>query len=347
MRLLKTIAINLILITFSFSIIELLFRSLINFNSDFYGIDTRSKSDLVNIHPYGKIPINSNKYYDNEWDKPKVKKRFAYFGDSVLYGVGAGYPFRITEYLDELNTNIEHVNISGGLGANFLGLGGTNKILRVLKDLQIDKLIYVMNLNDIAPLAYQKKEKKIEDLYAMSNLAKFMRSISSIDIKLRGKSVFYTFFRLKMKNFLVTRYRINESGFKAIELEPIKYSEDIKKSARNLAFIVNDLKINKINLCILILPYEMQISNDADKIYSELNIFYEDQFLDFQTQKVFIEEFKRFSDVEIFKLGQNFPQDKVGTYFVFNKGDKVDFNHPNHLGHELLSKEIFERNLCY
>ncbi len=347
MRILKILSINLIFLAITFSGIEFLFRLLFNFNSNFYGLDSRTKPGLVNVHPYGEIPINSGNYYDNEWEETKTKKRFAYFGDSVVYGVGAGYPFRITEYLDQFNNEVEHVNISGGLGANFLGLGSANKISKLLEVIKVDKLVYVMNLNDIGPLAYQNSDKKVEDLFAMSNLAKFMQSISFIDKKFRGNSVFYTFFRLKIKNFLVTKLGLNASGFKAIELEPLRFSTDIKKSARNLAFISNDLLAKRINFCILILPYEMQISKDAARTYRQLGIYFEDEFLEYKTQQIFIDEFQKFSNIDIYKLGQNFPQENVGTFFVFNKGDKIDFNHPNRLGHKFLSKEISEKNLCY
>ena len=36
---------------------------------------------------------------------------------------------------------------------------------------------------------------------------------------------------------------------------------------------------------------------------------------------------------------------KIGHYFVFNKGDKIDFNHPNK-GHLVIAKEINKKNIC-
>jgi hypothetical protein len=36
----------------------------------------------------------------------------------------------------------------------------------------------------------------------------------------------------------------------------------------------------------------------------------------------------------------------AGTYFVYNKGDKIDFNHPNRLGHALLAKGFSESGAC-
>ena len=45
-----------------------------------------------------------------------IKKKIAYFGDSIVYGVGAGFPYRFTEYLDKLSPEFDHLNLSGGVG---------------------------------------------------------------------------------------------------------------------------------------------------------------------------------------------------------------------------------------
>ena len=51
--------------------------------------------------------------------------------------------------------NIEHLNISGGLGTHILSMRDEDQIVELFKSFDIDKLIYVMNLNDISPLAFQ------------------------------------------------------------------------------------------------------------------------------------------------------------------------------------------------
>ena len=347
MRILKTISLNIIIFLGLFTFIEFIFRLTVDFNANYYGLDSRKRSNSENVHPYGTIPINSNKFYDNEWDEPKQKERFAFFGDSVIYGVGAGYPYRITEYLDELRKEVEHVNISGGLGANFLTLWGNEKISEIINDKNIDKLIYVMNLNDISPLTYQVKDSINYDLQAQSKIANLMKSISSIDQGIRGQSVFYTFLRFHIKNFLVTRYGLNASGYSAIELEPLKFKKEIKLAGKNLAILSNKLLSNNIQMCVIIIPYEMQISKDASKKYRNLGVIYENQFLNFKTQEFFVEGFREISNAEIEIIGKNFPEKKAGTYFVYNLGDKIDFNHPNRLGHKFLAEEISERNICY
>ena len=85
----------------------------------------------------------------------------------------------------------------------------------------------------------------------------------------------------------------------------------------------------------------------AKEIYRELGVPFENQFLDFKTQKIFVEEFNLKSNLEIHYLGKQFDQKPVGHFFVFDKGDRIDFNHPNGQGHYVLAREIVSRKLCY
>ena len=347
MKGIKVVAFNLILFIGLITFFELLTRKIINFELFYYEMNQSTTNRDYNLHPYGEIPINTNGFYDKEWDSPKTKYRFAYTGDSVVYGVGAGFPNRLTEYLDSFKTDIEHINISKGIGTNILSMGSENEIIDLLKRFNIDKLVYILNLNDISPLAFQFNSKNEYDPKKISKFARLKKFINPVDKKLRGRSTLYSLLRFQFKNFLVLKQGLNISGFKAIELEPIKNEKDIKNAARKLAILLNNLKSNSIDICTLILPYEMQISENAAKTYRELGVPFENQFLDFKTQKIFIEEFNLYSDLEIHYLGKQFDQKPVGHFYVFDKGDRIDFNHPNGKGHYVLAKEIVSRELCY
>jgi len=151
---------------------------------------------------------------------------------------------------------------------------------------------------------------------------------------------------MKLKNYIVLKKRRNISGFIAIELEPDKYRKEIKNAAKRLSLLLNNLNSKSVETCVLILPYEMQISDNAAIKYKEIGVRFENGFLDFKTQKIFIDAFKDNTELEINYLGNNFEQRPVGHFYVFNKGDKIDFNHPNAKGHYVLSEEISERKLC-
>ena len=329
---------------------ELLTRFLIDYKSDYYAIPKKVIGSKSNIHPYGFIPVNSNKQFDQEWDNPKLKKRYGYIGDSVIYGVGAGFPYRITEYLDIFEPNIEHVNLSASLEVFTSNKKSQKSLIDLKKNSKIDKIVYMFNLTDIVEFAYllnYTESNNDEALIIKKNyMGEAKKFIAPLDAKLRGNSVLYTFLRYKIKNFFVTKFGLNFTGFRAIELEPVKYSRDIEQAAMNFANLINKKK-NFLDICILMLPFEMQVSTEAKNKYRNIGIKFEDEFINFYTQKIFISKFKEFSNNDIYYLGNIFPESEVGEFFVYNLGDKIDFNHPNRKGHKLLAKEISERKLCF
>ncbi|WP_413391340.1 hypothetical protein [Prochlorococcus marinus] len=346
----KSISFNLLMLLGIATIGEFITRFSVDYQSNFYAIPTTSKETSFHVHPYGNIPINSKGFYDQEWNTPKNIIRYAYFGDSVAYGVGAGYPYRITEYLDFLESDIEHVNISGF--QMFKSLGSSENVSDFAKDNSIDKFIYLMNLNDIPTLAYAanfdltEKEAHKAFIKDLSLFAKVKNLFSPIDNKLRGKSHFYTYLRLQLKNIMMKYLNLGSTGFESIELKPDKYSEDIRLSARNLARSISELNDDIPEVCIIILPYEIQISKEASNIYHEKGIGFDEGFLNFRTQEIFISEFRKYSNNNIYYLNNSFPENNIGEYFVYNLGDRIDFNHPNREGHNLIAKQISDRRLC-
>ena len=41
-----------------------------------------------------------------------------------------------------------------------------------------------------------------------------------------------------------------------------------------------------------------------------------------------------------------FEEKNIGYYYVFDKGDKIDFNHPNRKGHFVIASEISRNKIC-
>ena len=201
-----------------------------------------------------------------------------------------------------------------------------------------------MNLTDITDFMNVANDNQNVAI-SRSKLAQLKDLIYPVDNFMRLNSNLYNYVRFKIKNILVTNLGLNISGYKAIELEPNKNEVNIKNSAKNLAIILKNKKISR-DICIVMLPYEMQISKDASKQYKKLGIKYDNEFLEFKTQKIFTSEFKKNSNSKIYFLNNNFPEAKVGRYFVFNLGDKIDFNHPNRDGHKILAEQIVSRKIC-
>lgn len=331
----------LISLFFVLIILEVLCRNFIEFEKNYYATPIKSKDRKFIIHPYGKIPINKDGFYDEEFNFKNGKQKIAYFGDSVTYGVGAGYPYRFTEYLDKLNSNFDHLNFTGGLGISLNNWNTEDE--NFLLNNNINRIVYVMNLNDIAPLSYsaQRKNntnnKKIKDIYFLKNLA------SPLDKLLRGKSMLYTYIRFKIKSYYV-KNGFEASGLQSIELFPNQNRNHIVNAAKKINDWSLNLKKKGIKSCVIILPYEMQISKNAKNYYRSIGIKFEKEFENFLTQEILQNNLIPDLNSSIIKDG--FLEKKIGYYFVFNKGDKIDFNHPNRKGHLVIAKEIAKNKTC-
>ncbi len=338
----KNFFLVLISLFFVFIILEILCRIFVDFDQNFYSFSKKNKEDKFISHPYGKIPINQYGFFDEEFKFNNNKQVIAYFGDSVTYGVGAGYPYRFTEYLDKINSQFEHINLSGGLGAS---LDNWNiKYESFLLENNIKRIVYVMNLNDIAPLSKKIFTKKENSNIKPKNINFVREFMKPFDDLLRGPSVFYTYLRFLVKNQLV-KAGYESSGYEAIELFSKKYKKNIIEASKKIDQWLDLTKEKGFKSCVVILPYEMQISNDAKNYYQSINIKFEKDFSNFSTQKTIKKHLKNYADFFIIdKAG--FEEKEVGYYYVFNKGDKIDFNHPNRKGHLSIAKEISKKKVC-
>ena len=338
--LITNIAISFVSLIIIFLILELLSRIFVNFEADYYSVSKKNEDNFI-IHPYGKIPVNKFGFFDSEFNFKDKEKIIAYFGDSVTYGVGAGYPYRFTEYLDEIDKKFEHINLSGGLG---ISLNNWNdKYEKFLLENNIKRIVYVMNLNDIAPLSQSFSNDKTQTT-KIKNISSIKNLIRPIDNLLRGQSVFYTYVRFLIKKQLV-KAGYEASGYKSIELFPKKNNIHLINASKKIDQWLSLTKKKGFKSCVVVVPYEMQISQDAKDYYQSINIKFENNFENFSTQKYLKENLQ--DNKNFFFINKNgFKEKKVGSYFVFNKGDKIDFNHPNRLGHLVIAQEINKKKIC-
>ena len=93
----------------------------------------------------------------------------------------------------------------------------------------------------------------------------------------------------------------------------------------------------------------MQISSDAAFTYrNKHNIFFDDDFYYGFPQKMLEEQLP--TRVPRLDLRSAFPpadQNSIGEYFVYDQGDKLDWNHPNRSGHSLISEYLNEKRQDY
>ena len=200
--------------------------------------------------------------------------------------------------------------------------------------------MWANNFNNNNSVFKRDEEKE----YLLNNKIFYIKNkFDPIDKVLRGKSDLYTFVRFKIKTFILNK-GYEASGYKAIELFPSNNENIIFNSSKAINVWAKKLKNLNIQSCVVILPYEMQISKNAANKYGDLGVNFDEEFLNFKTQEIIKSSLDDYIETLIIK--DEFIENIIGTYFVYNKGDKIDFNHPNRQGHYIIAKEISKNKLC-
>jgi len=313
---------------------EIALRIFVTWDPAYYVGFSDPAPNTVIEYPYGIIKYNSDRFADDEFEKIKTRPRVAYFGDSVCYGVGAGYGYRISELLEDTYPQYAHLNLTGGLDTD-MSMDMAEKYLQLAGRFDVDVAVYLMNLNDIGPYNADQPDQR---------LAVFR--VGALFDWLRGRSYLYTYLRFAVKNTVV-RLGCTQSGHKQVELYPNEFRDEFEATAERINSVGRRLSDHGIGFVVLILPYEMQISREAAETYRELDIGWGDSFLDRGPQKllinllneaVVIDGYNAFIDPE--HAAADWNAYGVGECFVYNRGDKIDWNHPNRKGHRLLADFI-------
>jgi hypothetical protein len=202
---------------------------------------------------------------------------------------------------------------------------------------RLDGVVYLMNLNDIVP-----------DVGApgASSWADSAREswIGRLDWTLRGRSYLYTHVRFALKNALERR-GYEHHGMEAFEFEPTKNRAVIEATALRVIDALRAAEaVRALRTCVVILPYEMQVSPDAAQTYRRLGFSWGEEFERGRTQELLMTTFAH-AGVLAFDARDAFrgASLQVGEAFVYNKGDRTDWNHPNRRGHELLAAWLAAR----
>ena len=97
----------------------------------------------------------------------------------------------------------------------------------------------------------------------------------------------------------------------------------------------------------------MQISREAERTYARLSIDWEEGFISGATQKMIIryldgglrniDAYHAFVDPEAPERSRRL--NGLGEFFVYNKGDKLDWNHPNRAGHRRIAEYLARVNV--
>lgn len=310
-------------------------RLYVPYNPGYY-VAVRGTSQEVE-YPYGTIKINRDGFADVDWDLGR-ERHIGYFGDSVTYGVGAGYGYRFTDLLRAAYPRFTHLNL-GGIGLS-ITRETTQRAVELADRYDLDTAVYFMNLNDIVP----DSTLRPPDRAATNARPPWTRRALGFAIEytdwLRGKSYLYTSLRTLAKNQLEA-VGVGFHGFKAYEFYPTAEHDVLAETAHRIELFHDALAARGTELIVVLLPYEMQISEEAARVYQGHGIDWEPGFLEGSTQRALKELLSR--HMRVIDLLPAFvdPNDRerarsvtaVGEYFVYDRGDKLDWNHPNRAGH--------------
>jgi len=340
-RVLALLLFNLALFALLVLMAEIVLRISIPYNPGYYIAVAGNSQELV--YPYGTIYMNSHGFSDKEFDLDNPK-RIGYFGDSVAYGTGAGFGYRVTELLESAYPDYEHMNFGGlDLSANAKSI---SYFVQLARKFELEKAIYLFNLNDILT---DQAVQGIEST-PVSHAVGWIREYLDW---LRGKSYVYTYLRNLVKSTLAVR-GTGWRGYTAYEFHPSQHDDVLRETANRISVLAGHMKDLGVEFTVVLLPYEMQISSEAAETYASLGVEWEDGFLDAETQQVIagymdddirvLDSYDALVDLENPEASKQ--RNRLGEFFVYDRGDKLDWNHPNRAGHRkiadyLIRNEVF------
>jgi hypothetical protein len=282
-------------------------------------------------YPWGVVKRNSLSFADDEFDLASAKPRIGYFGDSVTRGVGVGHGYRIQDLLETLRPHVEHWTFEGAV--NGIDQSTKARILEIAEEYELAEVVYLMNLNDVLPTRQPGGGEPGSLVHALR------QRLKRLD-RLRGRSYLYSALRFRFAE-LMLGLGYGHTGWRAAELFPRANAGIVRDTASRITELADEIAARGRRFTMVFLPYEMQISEEAARTYAEHGVVWEPGFLERSTQRAIdaalpervdrIDAYWAFVDRrdEAHSRGGN----GVGEYFVYDEGDKLDWNHPNRAGH--------------
>jgi hypothetical protein len=316
---------------------EVLLRYTVSYRVDYYTGSTISNR-LIR-YPFGDMPFNSNGYPDREWDKTDPRIRVGFWGDSITSGHGAGFGYRYTDIISESRQDRYYMNFGGPGEDGVADDRAIDKIIEIVQRYRLQKIVYAMDLNDILP-DKEAPEARHSELHKARLLVK-----RYLDV-LRTRSYVYNYLRLKLRN-AAARMGYGYHGDEAFELHPARNAVIVNQTVDRINKLWVILKRREVDLCVVLFPYEMQISADAAARYQQDGVRWSSELLQGEPQKMILRRLSR--EIVAVDLAPAFHQGPdgrrpigVGEYFVFNQGDALDWFHPNRDGHRLIAEYLLK-----
>ena len=298
-----------------------------------------SVSNRLSSYSFGDIPFNSYGYPDRDWDLTDTRERVGFWGDSITSGIGAGFGYRYTDIIRDSRQDRYYMNF-GGPGedgvADDVAIG---KILTLVERFRLNKVVYAMDLNDILP----DKGSVVRQRPQLHGVRRLIKKYLDF---LRTRSYVYYYLRLKLTS-LVARLGYSYRGEEMYELYPARNSVIVGQTVGRINRLSAALRTKGAALCVLLFPYEMQVSADAASRYQRDGMRWSSELLAGEPQKTVLRGLS--ADIGVVDLAAAFAEMpdatrrvRVGQYFVFNRGDALDWIHPNRDGHRLIAEYLLK-----
>jgi hypothetical protein len=248
-------------------------------------------------------------------------------------GFGAGFGHRYTDIISDTRQDKYYMNL-GGFGADGVADDRTMELmLAIVQQHRLKKVVYALDLNDILP------DRAVQGTPPHSRLYKARPLIKRYVDVLRGRSYLYNYLRLQLRNAAV-RMGIGYKGDEAYELYPVRNAAIVNQTVERINKLSSSLKQTGVGLCVVLFPYEMQISAEAARHYQQDGVTWSGELLQGEPQKMLLAGLS--PDIVAVDLAPAFRQGRdkpirAGEYFVFNQGDALDWFHLNRDGHRLIA----------
>jgi hypothetical protein len=325
---LALLGVNVALLALLAGIAEVGLRFWVPYNPGYYVV-LREEPGAYH-YPFGLLLRNSDSFPDDEFDLASTKPRIGYFGDSVTRGVGAGHGHRIQDVLETLRPEFEHWTFEAAV--NGIDQKTHPRIVEIADKYQLAEVVYLLNLNDLLPTRRKEGGETGSTMRSLRQRFKFLD-------QLRGRSYLYSALRFRFAELMLS-FGYGHTGWKAAELFPEQHAEIVTETAARVTALADDVAKQGRRFRVVLLPYEMQISEEAARTYQAAGVSWEPGFLERSTQRAIREALpERVATIDAYWAFVD-PQDEagsrrangVGEYFVYNRGDKLDWNHPNRDG---------------
>ena len=162
----------------------------------------------------------------------------------------------------------------------------------------------------------------------------------------RTRSYLYNYLRTRL-TAAAAQLGYGYHGDESYEFHPRRNAAVIGQTVARINRLALRLGQHDATLCVVIFPYEMQVSADAAAGYREDGIHWSAEFLQGEPQRMIraalAAEIVNVDLTPAFAHAAGGPAAiRVGRYFVFNQGDALDWTHPNRSGHELIAQYLLK-----